>query len=132
MALDGHRLRRIAELLRLYGPWGLLRHARARLWRGGPQTWQVWQLAARASPGATPALPAAIVPLARLLPYADQLRPYKRGIDHLLRADNPRHPVALACFAADSLLGLTFLTRGPDGSWLSHDTFVVPAARAKR
>jgi GNAT superfamily N-acetyltransferase len=64
---------------------------------------------------------------------AQDLRPFKRGIDGLvqqLRA-RPGQVVAVGALDAAQLTGLALATQQAQGQWLVHDVFVFPDARRR-
>lgn len=121
---------RVVALLRAYGLAGLWSHGLGQLQQTQRQVHQLWQ----GPPGAVAEpLPQGIVAAgaADLRPYAEQLRPFKRGIDGivaLLKRD-PQQIVAVAALHGTQLRGMAMASKRAAGLWMVHDVFVFPDER---
>jgi len=122
---------RIARAVGAYGVWGVAVQ-RAHLhapWL--PRVFELWRW--RTDEGRPPPADGRAGPVAfeRLRAKGDELRRSKPHLDRLLacRPSGAGERVLLAAFDGDRLLGATWLTQLADGTWWSHDTFVVAGAR---
>lgn len=119
---------RALALLRAYGWQGLARHGLSRLQLGRPQAMQLWRWRSQEPPLPGPAQVQELT-AGQVIEMAAMLRPFKRGIDGLARELASADLVGLAWLEQGAVLGVTFLRPLAPGQWLSHDTFVFPAAR---
>jgi GNAT superfamily N-acetyltransferase len=68
---------------------------------------------------------------ADLRPYAEQLRPFKRGIDGIVRLleRDPQQMLAVAALNGNRLRGMAMASKRAAGLWMVHDVFVFPGER---
>lgn len=121
---------RLVALLRAYGVAGLWGHGLGQIRKSPSQVHQLWQGPPRTS--AAP-MPHGIVAVgaADLRPYAEQLRPFKRGIDGIVRLleRDPQQMLAVAALNGNRLRGMAMASKRAAGLWMVHDVFVFPGER---
>ncbi len=122
--------RRAATAVTAFGWWGVAVNRAYVHAPWLPRTFELWQWC---SNGKLPPQSGRAGPIApQLLRDAgEELRKSKPQLDALLadRGVGAKTRIALAALEGGHLLGATWLTQRADGSWLSHDTFVVAGAR---